>query len=229
MSWKLLILVLIAILIILYLASYRGEVRISKLEIAWPSPEEVIGRWCGSGTRSASIEVILISCDEECHALLRYWMFAPTNGEVEKNVPIEIWKDGRKIGGESVVARKGKTGMYVQTPVMLLTIPNGAEIRVFGSSVKIPYCTGRDWRSPQVIYVKGSLNGWKQVGDLELISLSDGLFAIRWKGKAKLSCGDISVDLKGICSENGFALVSVVDGCNLEVGERSIVLRPRGT
>ena len=84
--------------------------------------------------------------------------------DVEENIPLEILKDGRKIGEENIVARKEKTSMYIQTPVVLLTIPNDAEIRVFESSVKIPHCTGRDWRSPQVIYVKGSLSGWKRIG-----------------------------------------------------------------
>jgi len=137
---------------------------VSELEIRWPGPEETSGRWCGSGTRSASIETILISCDEKCHLLLRYWIFTPMSTDVEENIPLETLKNGRKIGEENIVARKEKTSMYIQTPVVLLTIPNDAEIRVFESSVKIPHYTGRDWRSPQVIYVKGSLSGWKRIG-----------------------------------------------------------------
>ena len=199
---------------------------VSELEIRWPGPEETSGRWCGSGTRSASIETILISCDEKCHLLLRYWIFTPMSTDVEENIPLEILKDGRKIGEENIVARKEKTSMYIQTPVVLLTIPNGAEIRVFESSVKIPHCTGRDWRSPQVIYVKGSLSGWKRIGGLELIPLSDGLFAVRWRGGAKLSCGSVSMDLREISSEGEFALISVGKGCNVEVGGQSIFLEP---
>ncbi len=231
MPWKLLILlalVVAALIIILNLTGPRGEeVKISELNVAWPELKELPGRWCGSGTRSASAEAVLISCDERCHALLRYWMFAPMDVELEMNLSLEIWKDGKKIGERTIVARKETTGLYIQTPVILLTIPKGAEVRISKSSIRIPDCAGNEWRPPQIIYIRGALDGWKQVSKgLEVVRLSDGLFAVRWRGRAKLVCGSIAMDLREIHPEKGeLALISVGKGCEVEVEGRRVTLK----
>ncbi len=217
------VLVVVAALLLIALAysSVSGpkKAEVRELPIAWPPAEELLTRWCSSGSRSASVETALISCEDGCYALLRYWAFFPADVEIRKEIPVEIREGNEVILERNVTFYKRLMDMYVHTPVLLLRMPEGAVVTVANESVEIPGCSEYRLAPPQVIYTKGIFTGWKQpVEGLKYVRLMNGVYALNWTGTAKLSCGTLSLSLREL-GENELAIVSVKKGgCDVEVG-----------
>ncbi len=219
------VLVVIAALLLIALtySSVGGPEKadVEELPVAWPPAEELLTRWCSSGSRSASVEAALISCDGECYALLRYWVFFPADVEIKKEIPVKITEGSEVILEKNVTFFKRLMDMYVHTPVLLLRVPEGAAVTVANESVEIPGCSEHRLAPPQVIYTKGIFASWKQpVEGLKYVQLMDGVYALNWTGTAKLSCGTLSISLREL-GKNELAIVSVKrGGCDVVVGGR---------
>ncbi|MDK2384148.1 MAG: hypothetical protein QI199_04990 [Candidatus Korarchaeota archaeon] len=219
------VLVIVAALQLIALAysSVSGprKADVEELPIAWPPAEELLTRWCSSGSRSASVETAMISCEGECYALLRYWVFFPADVEIRREIPVKIMEGDEVILEKDVTFYKRVMDMYIHTPVLLLRMPEGTAVKVANESVEIPGCSKHRLVPPQVIYTKGIFTSWKQpVQGLKYIRLMDGVYALNWAGTAKLSCGTLSFSLKEL-GENELAIVSVKKGgCDVEVAGR---------
>ncbi|GEM_PF-1374583 len=219
------VLVVAAALLLIALAysSVNGPKKadIEELPVSWPPADELLTRWCSSGSRSASVETALISCDGECYALLRYWVFFPADVEIRKEIPIEIMEGDEVILERNVTFYKRLMDMYVHTPVLLLRMPEGAAVKVANESVEIPDCSEHRLVPPQVIYTRGIFTNWRQpVQGLKYIKLMDGIYVLNWTSTVKLSCGTLSLSLREL-AENELAIVSVKKGgCDVEVSGR---------
>ncbi len=227
MAIVLLLIVLALIsLTIMFKRKEEKEVNLSALTVAWPPAGEISARWCGSGTRMASAEAAIISCDDECYALMRYWVFFPADVEVRREIPIEIWKGDSEILEENVTMLKEAGSIYIQTPVLLVKLPRGSELRIGDSRIRIPDCAKGTLRPPQVIYTRGIVRNWETPAEgLDLVKLSDHIFLARWKGQARISCGDLSLDLKELDVARGeLAIIAAGEGCEIEVSGRKVPL-----
>ncbi len=231
MSQRIIVVVLIALaifsVIVLFMKRGKGkEVEVSELPIAWPPADELVARWCGSGTKMASTEVAVISCNSDCYALVRYWIFFPADVELSKEIPIEIWENGSKIFEKNVTMVKKIRSIYVQTPVLLVRLPAGSELRIGDSKVKVPDCLKGILHPPQVIYTRGIVENWENpVKGLNLVKLSDHIFLARWEGSARISCGNASLDLRQLDIRKGdLAIISAGERCKIEVNGRDVPL-----
>ena len=225
------ILVVVTALLLLALAYFSAsgsrKADVMELPVEWPPADELRARWCGSGSRSASLEAALLSCDGDCYALLRYWVFLPSNAELKKELTVEVREDGEVILERDVPFYKGSGDMYVHTPVLLLRMPEGATVTVANESIRISECSERELVPPQVMYTRArgrvgggsALSNWKQpIEGLKYIRLTDGVYVLNWTGTAKLSCGTLSLSLREL-GENELAIVSVKKGgCDVEIG-----------
>ncbi len=219
------ILVVVAALLLIALiylpTGESGKADVKELPIAWPPAGELLTRWCSSGSRSASVEAALISCEGDCYTLVRYWVFFPADVEIRKDIPVRVSEGGEVILERNVTFYKRLMDMYIHTPVLLLKLPEGAVVTIANESVEIPSCSEHRLVPPQVIYTKGIFTGWKQpVEGLKYVRLMGGVYALNWTGTAKLTCGTLTLSLREL-GENELAIVSVTKGgCDVEVGGR---------
>ncbi len=215
-----------AILLFVRKRGKEKEAETFKLPIVWPPAEELAASWCGSGTRMASMEVAVLSCNGDCYALVRYWVFFPADVGFTKEIPLEIWKNGSRIFEENITMIKKTKSMYIQTPVLIARLPPSSELRMGDSKVKVPDCLKKIPHPPQVIYTRGIVKNWESpVEGLNLVKISDHVFLARWKGSAKISCGSISLELRQLDLEKGdLAIISANEGCKIEVNGKEVPL-----
>lgn len=214
-----LLLLLVAILLILLAYTHSGgpdRADLIELPVEWPHGEENLPYWCGSGTKTASAEAVLISCGGDCYALLRYWVWFPADVEMRKEVPVELRMGDELLLRRNVTLYKGIGNMYIQTPVILIRIPEGGSVKVADSSLEIPACSREKPALPHVIFTRGSFERWEEpLKGFRYIRLMRGLYAATWNGTAELSCNAHSIPLREL--RRGEIAIISVEGCNLEV------------
>ncbi len=231
MNHKLVIIAVLLIIIALFSIATlfkrkRDLVELSGLPITWPPADEIAAIWCGTGTRTASAEAAIISCNSDCYALIRYWIFFPADVEFSKEIPIEVWKNGSRIFERNVTMVKKAESIYIQTPVLLVKLPMDSELRIGDLKLEIPGCLKAVPHPPQVIYTRGIVKNWESpVKGINLVKLSDHIFLARWNGSASISCGSISLDLRQLDVGKGdLAIISADEGCKIKINGEEVPL-----
>jgi len=120
--------------------------------------------WCGAGTRSSSIEAVILGCREGlCAALVRAWTFLPARvGESgEGPLPIElVVRSGERKVRLLVGQRRRET--YLETHPILLVAEGPLRVEVAGETEKalsLPTCATRTPPGQVVLPLGDDLKG----------------------------------------------------------------------
>ncbi len=197
-------------------------VGVIELPISWPSWEG--GGWCGAGTRTASVELIVVrGCggeDDGLPVLLRYWILMPSRGEREGSASLEVSLSGHSIYRGEVPMSKGEEEMYLHTPTLLLLVPRGARIQVEGNSLEVPGCAGSPTDRMTVLYARMRDHpgwDWRELGGgMRYARIGGGLLALTWPGRAVLSCDRVEIPLREL-GEGEVGLLACHGGCSIRV------------
>ncbi len=119
----------------------------------WSVPEA--SAWCGAGTRSSSMEAIVLGCDEGlCAALVRVWTLLPPGAKgVGGPLPIELIVRSR--GHEiRLLAGRRIRGPYLETHPILLVGEGPIRVEVAGEAGKalsMPTCLAGATPGPVIL------------------------------------------------------------------------------
>lgn len=120
--------------------------------------------WCGAGTRSSSIEAVILGCREGlCAALVRAWKFLPARaGEAgEEPLPIELVVRSGEREVRLLVGQR-RRGPYLETHPILLVAEGPLRVEVAGETGKalsLPTCATRTPPGQVVLPLGDDLEG----------------------------------------------------------------------